>query len=70
MDHAAVFPPVADDPTGTMSDSPTVISDDSVTLVGEDPLQGFFFSGKDDAGADTEPGGGKGGKNKPRDFEW
>ncbi len=70
VDSSAVFPTIAEDPTGTMSDSSTFVSDDSVTLVGEDPLQGFFFSGRDEAAADVQPGDGRGGKNKPRDFEW
>jgi cell division initiation protein len=70
IDFEAVPPVALDDLTGSMSDSPTVASDDSVTLVGEDPLHGFFFSGKDDAGAEAQPGDGKGKTNRPRDFEW
>ena len=49
---------------------PVGLRDESVTLVsGEDPLAGFFFSHKDEA-TDGFMDGGKGGKSKPRDFEW
>jgi cell division initiation protein len=70
IDRGAALPAGMDDLTGSMSDSPTIVTDESVTLVGDDPLQGFFFSGKDDAGAELQPGGGKGKTNSPRDFEW
>lgn len=70
VDQGAVFPPTVDDLNASISDAPTIISDDSVTLIGEDPLERFFFTGKDDATAAGQPGAEKGGKSKPRDFEW
>ena len=70
VEQGPAFPAGPDDLTGSMSDSPTVVSDDSVTLVGEDPLQGFFFSGNEGAGAEPQPGGGTDKTNSPRDFEW
>jgi cell division initiation protein len=36
----------------------------------EDPLSGFFFSGKSDGTDEAFLDGDKGGKSKPRDFEW
>ena len=47
------------------------MNDESVTLIGDDdPLKGFFFIPKEDGADDGLFEADKGGKSKPRDFEW